>query len=1607
MSERKFNNNKLCSFISSLFFGIMAGNSAYAADIEIYTGSAGGEAQSNVMFIVDTSGSMSDENRMDQLKVSLSNTLDSLPNDLRVGLTTYNNEGGSINYPAERLDNLSSANVNRIIELSEDDGYEFSDGTISKETENLLFTSISTKRVEVQVDGNSRDAEQCSDGTGYSRTNHYYLDLVLSYTCYYYNNTNNIGTIFRNLDIPKNAKIINAYLEYTHADYYNTENQSDVEIVIEDNPKVSNYSSSAYSKNNVISRDLYNLGETENVGKISWLPLQSKPRYTKEQSPNIAPLIQAMVNHNKWNQNNNAINLIARGIDGGRKGFAVFYTHDAWNDGAAKLIVEYQDQVNNTQTFRNSDGIVSTQSNIGDEYNTVGLNFSNIQIPSSVDIDNAYLEIHPIQSSNSGQIKVKLIKTDDSYSITNNPYDITSREVVDIFTHYISNMESGKPYRIDLSDSLENYIKEDNWCGGSSIMITLESEDISGFKSFESNEETRPRLFAKYAGGGSEDSCGLASGVTSVSSINDDGYVNSRGNNFTNQSTLLIGGGNTTALRFENLELSSQDVVSEAYVEFSSALTSSTNFELMVYADVSNNNNPESYYNTNGNSISDRIGNLIGGYSVTVPFLEKNQKVQTTNIAPIINDIISRSNWFSGNSVSIFFKSVNGSNIGYTYAHDYDSITSPKLYYKVKRKGEFQGVTVREKLKSIIQTLIPNSGTPTLGSTLETYDYYLGNPVNFGKSRYNNRYKFVSSEKSFVGGETITPDNCDPDSNYNSSNCSREYISGDPVYVSPITNSTCQTNNIIMITDGYPTTYRNNYNRVRNLTGKYCNNEWDCIFELTEYLAENDHFKSKDGVQNIMTNVIGFDFDDNDDDTIEKLKTYAAKGHGQFYNVKDSNSLSTALDLITSNILDIETTIATPGVSVNQNNKFQYLNDLYYSVFKPSKFKSWNGNLKKYKIIATDNNGTEFDIIDQNGDKAIDDESGFFREESQSYWSSEKDGKSVINGGASEHLTSYRNLFTYTENSRDLYNVSLNKDEYKLEYDNNELNLSDFGITESLSNKEYKNFMYWVEGKDVNDQDGDGSTSDSRNLMGDPLHSQPMVVRYNENSSTVFVGTNEGILQGFDTETGNEIFGFVPKELLPNLYKRYKNTVGEHMYGVDNTWIAYKHDEDNDGTIGNNSKDFVYIYGGLRRGGNSIFALDVTNINSSNTKSNAYPKVKWIIDETKNDAYKNIGQSWSVPVLTKIKYNGEDKIVMLFSGGYDTSHDNDKIITNSDNLGNQIYMVDAENGELLWWSSNTNSSANEKIKGMDYSITGKITILDINNDSYLDYFYVGDLGGQVLKYKINHDNRGSSNLADGKIFAKLGKTDSQRSNNFKNNRRIFEKITTVPVLQGVEKYMAIVVGTGYRAKPLTSTTEDGVFVIKDKEIMLDKLGSTSPILIENLYDATYDIEEESLDFGLSQKDGYVIWFKEGPNNTSIFLGEKVMGEIVAFNGSLLFSTYFPQSEPKGCTPVSGVSRSYSINLLNGTPDGRFDDESEELKDETENQKRYIKQKLPGIASGTKILYTQDGVIALTNTDAKGLGMQSGLGVYKSSWYPKSEKDTDEDENYIPPHLRNN
>lgn len=722
----------------------------------------------------------------------------------------------------------------------------------------------------------------------------------------------------------------------------------------------------------------------------------------------------------------------------------------------------------------------------------------------------------------------------------------------------------------------------------------------------------------------------------------------------------------------------------------------------------------------------------------------------------------------------------------------------------------------------------------------------------------------------------------------------------------------CPRNFNILLTDGLPKNDADTLALAPTLpgweaalgAGRTCDDytdEGDCLDDLSEYLFKHDISTTFPGTQNVKTYGVGFLAPQ---DTMDLMRETTEISEGKFFLATDPESLATSLLSIFDEITEQSLTFTSPAVAVNAFNRTQNLNDLYMTVFQSTNKAHWPGNLKKYRIV-------DATITDINGNLAVDPLTGFFDKNAKSFWTiGAADGDEVVLGGAANMLPDPSTRSVYTNNQAGL-NIDLKAGVNVLTDSNTALVQADFGLTGAAGEPTVADIINWARGADIADEDNNPLTT-VRNVMGDPLHSQPAAVDYGTSGSTdvvVFGATNDGYLHAINGDTGVELWSFVPKELLSNFAKLYNNPTEQFkQYGIDGDITPVISDFNGNGEI--DGSDFVYIVFGLRRGGNSYYALDVTNKNS--------PRLLW------NTTRPGLGQSWSAPVVARVDTTeagiNTEQAVVIIGGGYDTVHDSPPEPSINDGEGAGVFMLDLKTGAEIWRAGIDGAAdltLNLAGRAMNRSIPSRITVIDINGDGFSDRMYAADVGGQIWRFDIS-SGQPAATLVTGGIIARFGFEGgggSVLTPAGEGPRRIYNSpdVSIFTDLQQSRRYIAVSVGTGYRSHPLNSDAGDTFYSLRDPDVF-NRLSQSD----YNSYDIALDADMITVN---------------GQTKTVIAAGDRgwkfqmpatqmVLSNSTTFNDSVFFVGFSPEAtfvDLAKCDPTFGKNFLYEVSIANGDP----------------------------------------------------------------------------------------
>ena len=871
-----------------------------------------------------------------------------------------------------------------------------------------------------------------------------------------------------------------------------------------------------------------------------------------------------------------------------------------------------------------------------------------------------------------------------------------------------------------------------------------------------------------------------------------------------------------------------------------------------------------------------------------------------------------------------------------------------------------------ESIKSSINNLPADGGTPLAETLWEAYLYITGQSVYYGEQVSESDRDTIVENKNIIGTQCTEWKR--------NGRCKKLENVYNYTYISPFADSVAEAKrcdnsiNIIYMTDGDPSP---KYVYSRNWWGEYYLSLSSSSDNDSDESISTEHNKFF-GRELTQEDYIGRELDENDflhdnylhqlakiihgtDDTVVDLypsspeinetgrlytigfgsgmsaegqyllKRAAELGGGKNIPATTPEKLTEALNQAVSDIRSENSTFTSPSVASNNVDQTRSGDAIYLAMFYPDKSTRWRGNLKKLKVSGNT-------IIDAKNNIALDDD-GLINTDAATFWDEDKsaDGNSVKDGGVNAMLSELavgdikkRQIITDIGD----FTFCVDCDESVSSY----LGLKDMEESDNVPYfsdnvskvkvREVEDLINWARGEDVDDKNS--SSSVRNDIFGDPLHSKPVAIDYGDNDIRILIGTNAGFLHMFKDDDANnkvsESWAFIPSALF-DILKPLRDEESGKKYGFDGPIGVYFNNKSlngdglNDGTINATKGDQVWAAVGMRRGGRNYYGLDITKPDS--------PSLMWTIKGGEGK-FKNLGQTWSKPQVAYIKSKGNTPL-LIFGAGYDTNKDSNDAdnanVKTEDEVGRGIYIVNAKTGEKVWiLAPKGDASKDAEFKGK-YSIAADVTLLDSNYDGYTDRIYAADTGGGIWRIDISDEGKFSHfQLAD------LG-NDADRRFFYKPvvARTMFSKVT---IKDGVvtrldTPYDAIVIGSGNRSNPNGEGTADELFMIRD-ENTVTKLFESAPKAIT--HSMLMEMNDDEFGSALNSVTEFVKLEDELANDFvgwryKLAAGEKSLAAATVVGGVAYFTSFTPtldSSIKNQCSLSGGGGSLYAFHLHYGT-----------------------------------------------------------------------------------------
>lgn len=381
----------------------------------------------------------------------------------------------------------------------------------------------------------------------------------------------------------------------------------------------------------------------------------------------------------------------------------------------------------------------------------------------------------------------------------------------------------------------------------------------------------------------------------------------------------------------------------------------------------------------------------------------------------------------------------------------------------------------------------------------------------------------------------------------------------------------------------------------------------------------------------------------------------------------------------------------------------------------------------------------------------------------------------------------------------------------------------------------------------------------------------------------VYVGANDGMLHGFDANTGAERIAYVPGTLLDDV-DALTEPGYTHRYYVDGSPAT------GDAFFG--GEWHSVLVGGMNNGGNAVYALDITDPDSF-SEANASSTVLW--EYTASGA---LGQTYGKPSISRL-HNGD--WAALFGNGY-----------NSEGRSASLHIVRMADGIPVRSAIDTNSApaADAYPNGLS-----EVTPIDVDGDFIIDYVYAGDLYGNMWRFDLT--SKSTSEWSVTKLFTARGPGGS------------VQPITMAPQV-GIHPYgpgygVMVYFGTGkYLEKNdalFNSGLENSFYAVWDSSVFSYRATATAPGIAPggftraNLQNQTLtNVESDGTTYRVVSDNpvnyttdadgigGQRGWYMDMPANS----GELLINTPTLVGDLVLFTTLVPPEQACSLDQASGA-----------------------------------------------------------------------------------------------------
>ncbi len=455
----------------------------------------------------------------------------------------------------------------------------------------------------------------------------------------------------------------------------------------------------------------------------------------------------------------------------------------------------------------------------------------------------------------------------------------------------------------------------------------------------------------------------------------------------------------------------------------------------------------------------------------------------------------------------------------------------------------------------------------------------------------------------------------------------------------------------------------------------------------------------------------------------------------------------------------------------------------------------------------------------------------------------------------------------------------------------------------------------------------------------------------------VYVAANDGMLHAFDARTGDERFAYAPSNAFAAM-KTLADTNYAHKFMNDGSAVVAE----------------VYFSGAWRtvligtqgRGGNSVYALDITNPDAFSAS-----KVLWEF------THADFGRTVGAPVVARMN---DGNWAVVIGNGYNSANSRAVLFVLNVATGAVLQRIDTQSG--------TSATPN--------GLAGAEGV-DSDRDGDVDYFYAGDLLGNLWKFNVSNTDRTQWRSGFGTVAAPLPLFSARSSGG-----------VVQPITGGVsigfnpaDRKLWVFFGTGryLSTADLSSTATQTWYGVNDtgeqiasrSDLAQRVILQESPTGLGDKYRVISKPGDTTGGTGMSGKRG---WYIDLTSPTAGAEGERIVNAPVLGGTTLFVNTLIPSSDPcqpggrgwvMGVNPFTGGRQDF--DLFDFNRDGAVDAGDQVSNTNADGSSRrvvgsgYSTDSLPG----SPLNLGKQQVVGGSDGSAHSRTISSGLRPGRVSW----------------------